>query len=76
MCCLCCCITLRGTGGRFRRCGGTCCGITGAAGALAGVCRHLPVQYADYTLWQRAVLGEEGEATARWRGSCRTGRSV
>ena len=36
----------------------------------------LPVQYADYTLWQRAVLGDEGDAAsaigrqlAYWKGA-------
>ena len=47
-------------------------GVEGGAAAVP----VLPVQYADYTLWQRAVLGEEGDAAsaigrqlAYWKGA-------
>ena len=67
MCFCFCCTTSRGTAGRLRRCGGTLRrsmrrGFAALLGARLRVCRRLPVQYADYTLWQQAVLGDEADA--------------
>ena len=63
MCFCLCCTTLRRTVGRWVRCGGIfrlsysarCAGEVSPLSPLA-------VQYADYTLWQHAVLGDESDA--------------
>ena len=64
-CCCCCCTTSPATAGRWRRWRATCRGSTRrAAKALRPICPALPVQYADYTLWQHGVLGDETDAAS------------
>ena len=66
-CCCCCCTTLPATAGRWRRCCAISRAVYGARcdGQARRDLRPLPVQYADYTLWQQEVLGQESDAGER-----------
>ena len=64
-CCLWCCITSPATAGRWVRCRGILRRSTGRACAgVAAELAPLAVQYADYTLWQQAVLGDEDDGSS------------
>ena len=78
-CCCCCCITSPATAGRWRPLWRDLSAFY--RGALRRGCAPtlppLPVQYADYTLWQQAALGDEDDpASAHRRGSFRSGREA
>src|SRR2546423_1262601 len=62
MCFCLCCTTLRRTVGRLGPFGGgLLLGYVGRCAGEVSPLAPLSVQYADYTLWQHAVLGDEGD---------------
>ena len=66
MCCCCSLHHIAGDGWSLRSAVARPCGVLpgAAARALRRRLPALPVQYADYTLWQQAVLGDEADAAS------------
>ena len=76
MCCCCSLHHIAGDGWSLRPLLRDLCGFYRARRAgVAAALPALPVQYADYTLWQRAVLGEEADAGSAMARQLRTGGS-